>query len=334
MLRRLPLPARPLFRRLPRPLRSCWLTALALGVLSLSASCLASPRIASLDWTLAETLVALEAPPMALAQTDDYESWVGLEAPAQSVDIGLRTQPNLELLADLNPDAIVISPMFANLAPRLSAIAEVKQFSMYSGDGDFWNEALTLTRELGELVGRQVEAERLIASSEAHIAQIADRLPEDTRPLLLIQFMDERHVRLFGDHSLYQAVIERMGLTNAWTGTTNVWGFSLIGIEQLANYPQARIVVVEPYVAGVREALADSGLWRHLGSVKRNDVVTLPPVWSFGALPSANRFASKLGEALGADSPAATTPTTRSAQRETTMLLPSSRDSETLHAGR
>ncbi|RQW71777.1 iron-siderophore ABC transporter substrate-binding protein [Halomonas sp. YLB-10] len=283
---------------------------LALSAWLLTSPASATPRIASLDWTLAETLIALDAPPVALAQVDDYESWVGLEAPPGATDIGLRTQPNLELLSELDPDAIVISPMFANLAPRLSSIAEVKQLAMYSGEGTFWSQSLALTRHLGELVDRQNAAEALIEETEAYIADIAARLPEDTRPLLLLQFMDERHVRLFGEHSLYQAVLTRMGLTNAWQGTTNAWGFSLIGIEQLANYPEARIVVVEPYIAGVREALADSGLWRHLGSVQRDDVVTLPPVWSFGALPSARRFATLLGDALSSNMPDTRAPDT------------------------
>ncbi|WP_245227332.1 ABC transporter substrate-binding protein, partial [Parasedimentitalea maritima] len=143
---------------------------LALSAWLLASPASAAPRIASLDWTLAETLIALDAPPVALAQVDDYESWVGLEAPPGATDIGLRTQPNLELLSELDPDAIVISPMFANLAPRLSSIAEVKQLAMYSGEGTFWSQSLALTRQLGELVDRENAAEALIEETEAYIA--------------------------------------------------------------------------------------------------------------------------------------------------------------------
>ena len=46
-----------------------------------------------------------------------------------------------------------------------------------------------------------------------------------------------RHVRVFGDNSLYQAVIDRLGLENVWTRDTNLWGFTLVGIEELIGMP-------------------------------------------------------------------------------------------------
>ena len=34
-------------------------------------------------------------------------------------------------------------------------------------------------------------------------------------PLLVVQFIDERHVRVFGRGSLFEAVMQRLGLRNA-----------------------------------------------------------------------------------------------------------------------
>jgi ferric hydroxamate transport system substrate-binding protein len=115
--------------------------------------------------------------------------------------------------------------------------------------------------------------------------------------------MDERHVRVFGENGLFQAVLERLGLENAWQGDTNVWGFSLVGLEALIER-EARLVVVEPYPTGVEEKLARSALWQRLPSVRDDSLITLPPVWSFGALPSARRFAELLVAALN-DAPEA-----------------------------
>ncbi|MDT8896028.1 iron-siderophore ABC transporter substrate-binding protein [Halomonas sp. I1] len=256
------------------------------------------PHIATLDWTLAETLQALGTPPMAVAQIDAYHDWVGEpHLPDSVADLGLRTQPNLELLADLDPDRILISPMFANLTPRLSRIAPVKNFTLYTPGRDTWQEMRELTRGVADVVGRPEAAERLIASTETRIAELRQQLPDDTPPLLVVQFMDARHVRVFGDNGLYQAVLERLGLDNAWSDETNAWGFSLVGIEALANL-DARLVVIEPYPAGVRETLDDSGLWQGLVRDSRGAPLVLPPVWSFGALPSAQRFAEQLTAAL------------------------------------
>ncbi len=279
-----------------------WLTILmTLCCLISTPTALADPpRIATLDWTLAETLQALDTPPMAVAQIDAYHDWVGEpHLPDTVADLGLRTQPNLELLSDLDPDRILISPMFANLTPRLSRIAPVKNFTLYTPGRDTWQEMRELTRGVADVIGRPAAAEQLIEDAESRIAELRQQLSDDTPPLLVVQFMDARHVRVFGDNGLYQAVLERLGLDNAWSGETNAWGFSLVGIEALANL-DARLVVVEPYPAGVRETLDRSGLWQGLVRDSRGEPLVLPPVWSFGALPSAQRFAEQLTAALEA----------------------------------
>ncbi|PRY68274.1 ABC transporter substrate-binding protein [Halomonas ventosae] len=258
----------------------------------------AQPAVATLDWTLAETLVALGVTPAGVAQVEAYQAWVGApRLPAATVDLGLRSQPNLELLASLAPERILISPMFANLAPRLSRIAPVTTLPLYSPGRETWPQLHELTREVGRLAHRKAAAERLIAETEARLEAQRQRLPARVPPLLVVQFMDERHVRVFGAGGLYQAVMARLGLENAWRGETNAWGFSLVGLEQLAGR-EARLVVVEPYPVGVEAALADSGLWQQQPSVREDSLITLPPVWSFGALPSAQRFADHLVTAL------------------------------------
>lgn len=254
--------------------------------------------IATLDWTLAETLVALEAPPMATAQTVAYRAWVGdPRLPDGVIDLGLRAQPNLELLASLAPERILISPMFANLTPRLERIAPVHNLALYTPGEDTWAEALALTRELGELAERPAAAEALIEETEAELARLRSLLPEEMPPLLIVQFMDARHVRVFGANGLFQAVLERLGIANAWTGDTNAWGFSLVSLERLAEL-EARLVVIEPYPVGVEEEVTASGLWQQQPGVRDGSLITLPPVWSFGALPSARRFAEQLVAAL------------------------------------
>ncbi|WP_238539215.1 ABC transporter substrate-binding protein [Halomonas sp. KM-1] len=251
-------------------------------------------RVATLDWTLAETLVALSEPPEAVAQVEDYHSWVGEpRLPSDVSDIGLRSQPNVELLAHLAPVNILISPMFSRLAPRLERIGAVDTKELYTPQVDTWSQILLLTRELGAAYSRQDEAEALIAATEARFETLRQTLPEEMPPLLVVQFMDERHVRVFGEHGLFQAVLDRLGLENAWRGETNAWGFSLVGLEALLHL-EARLVVVQPYPVGIEEKLAASALWQHQPSVRDGSMITLPPVWSFGALPSAQRFAELL----------------------------------------
>lgn len=264
----------------------------------------AGERLVVLDWTLLETLVALDHPPAGAADLDGYQTWVGRPAlPPGIVDIGLRNQPSLELLSQLEPDRFLIPPLFASLAPLLSRIAPVEVLALYNAEGPLWPNLLHFTREVAEYTGDPDAAERLIDRVEDQLASLAAELPANSGPVLVVQFMDDRHVRVFGDQSLYSAVLERLGLENAWRGVTNAWGFSLVGIEALAalenlSAPAPRLLVVEPLPPGLREQMAQSGLWQSLPAVARGDVVFLPPAWSFGGLPSAERFAELVHEAL------------------------------------
>lgn len=255
-------------------------------------------HLVSLDWTLTETLVALNAPPIAVAQIDGYHSWIGEPAlPDSVVDLGLRSQPNMERLAALAPENILISPMFANLKPRLERIAPVTEVPLYTPDKATWPQLIKLTRKLAQLVNDRDAGEALIENTESRLETLRKRLPKNTESLLVVQFIDARHVRVFGSHSLFQAVLERLELPNAWTRPTNAWGFSLASLEELITI-EARLIIVEPYPQGVQVQLAKSGLWQHQPSVTSERVISLPPTWSFGALPSARRFADLLVSAL------------------------------------
>ncbi|MCF5839958.1 ABC transporter substrate-binding protein [Aeromonas veronii] len=259
----------------------------------------ALPRIATVDWTIAETLLALGVTPLAVGDVGPYQAWVGEpRLPAEVVDIGLRTQPNRELLAELKPDRILISPLAAPLAPTLSRIAPVSTIALYDGQTDLWQRLHEVTLTLARMVGKTADGERLLAGLDRDLASMQARLPADLPPLLVVQFIDERHVRVFGRHSLFDAVMTRLGLRNGWQEQTNDWGFSVVSIELFMTLPTARLVVVDPIPVGVSERLQEPGLWQHLPLVRQAPVLHLPTVWSFGGVLAARRFAGLLSDAL------------------------------------
>lgn len=260
------------------------------------------PRIATVDWTIAETLLALGVTPLAVGDVGSYRAWVGEPLlPAAVVDIGQRAQPNRELLAELKPDRILISPLAAPLAPTLSRIAPVQSIALYEPDADLWQRLHEATLTIAALVDKAAEAEQLLARLDQDLAQMRATLPEDLPPLLVVQFIDERHVRVFGRHSLFDAVMQRLGLCNGWQGETNAWGFAVASLEQLMALPQARLVVVDPIPVGVSERLLEPGLWQQLPQVRAAALLHLPAVWSFGGVLAARRFAVQLSFALQQD---------------------------------
>lgn len=282
-------------------MRSIAIQLLARGLLvalSLAPFSAAQAQWATLDWTIAETLLAIDAPVSGVAQIPAYHDWVGEpRIPDHVTDLGLRQQPNFELMAQSPPEGFLISPMLEGLTPKLARLAPVTSLALYTPEEETWPEIVRFTRELGALTHREAQANALIEETDALMAQLGEQVPASA-PLLMIQFMDERHVRIFGDNSLYEAVLTQLGLENAWQETTNAWGFSLTGIEALTRYPNATLVIVDPLPVGVEARLARNGLWQRLPAVEAERVQHLAPVWSFGALPSAQRFARELTAAL------------------------------------
>lgn len=66
------------------------------------------PRIVSMDLSFTEMLLALGAQPTAIANVPLYQRLVSIPvAPADAVDLGPLTEPNLELLQYLKPDLIL-----------------------------------------------------------------------------------------------------------------------------------------------------------------------------------------------------------------------------------
>ncbi|MBJ7554999.1 ABC transporter substrate-binding protein [Marinomonas spartinae] len=259
-------------------------------------------KVAAIDWTQIETLLALGVHPIGAAQIADYNAWVKSPAiPSRTVDLGLRTQPNLERLAELKPERIFISPMFQSLTPQLSRIAPVTNIALYKKGDVSWQAFKTYTQTLAKDTHREAAANSLIQSAQATLATLSKQVPAHTPPLLMMQFMDARHVRVFGTNSLYGIAAQQIGLQSAWHRQTNKWGFSLVGIDKLLGV-KGQIVVIEPLPAGVEANLRQDAFWQYLVKQTGHPMLKIPPVWSFGAIPSTVRFARLLTTAIHQES--------------------------------
>jgi iron complex transport system substrate-binding protein len=155
------------------------------------------------------------------------------------------------------------------------------------------------TLRLARWLRREEQAQRLVASVEATFAATRAALQgAASRPVYLVNFLDARHVRVYGGQSVFQGVLDAVGLANAWRGSIGPTGFATVGFERLADAPEARLVYLDPLPAESRTTLATSPLWQALPFVRDGRLTRLPPVWSFGSLPSAQRLARLLAETL------------------------------------
>ncbi|GAC1039368.1 ABC transporter substrate-binding protein [Pseudomonas sp. No.117] len=258
-------------------------------------------RLVALDWGLVQTLLALGMVPVASAENGLYRSSVREPAlPPQVLELGLRSEPNLELLAQLRPQLILLGGDQRPLQARLAGLAPCEVYET-SDQGSPCEQAAALTLAIGQRLGCDARAEAYVARAWATLAQARTRLAEQDRETLqVISVIDERRAMVFGHGSLFDDVLTRLGQHNAWSGATNGWGYATVGFEQLASAPQARLVYFNA-TPGLEQRLAGNALWRNLPSVRQGRAILLPEVLFYGTLPSAVTFAELLSRRLGGE---------------------------------
>ncbi len=280
------------------------LTALALSPLMQFASPRAalpeSSRILALEWLPTELLLALGVAPLGVADVHNYTIWVGEPPlPAGTIDIGLRTEPNMELMTQLAPSLILHSSGYGPRAETLQRIAPTMGFSLHSGDGKPLSAARHSLQTLGAHIGRSAQAEQHLQWVDQQLAAARQRLQTRAgRPLLLMSLLDSRHAIVFGQNSLFLEVLQQLGLTSAWQGETNFWGSAVIGIERLAEAGDVTAICFAHDNERDMQQVMKTALWQALPFARSGHFHRVPAVWYYGATLSAVRFAQVLENAL------------------------------------
>lgn len=122
-------------------------------------------------------------------------------------DVGLRTDPNLEKIATLEPDLILVNTAgnkIDQLYPSLDAIAPTV---VTQGTGLYWKQDFLL---LGDAVGKREAAQQWLDQYHADAADFGETTPGDATVSLLRRNGDR--TRVFGIASFSGSVAEDSGL--------------------------------------------------------------------------------------------------------------------------
>jgi len=204
---------------------------------------------------------------------------------------------HLGLDRSLKPDLILSQAGYGVSQAWLEEIAPTLALPLYSAERKPLVAAERALKEIAARTGRDHAATDYLQRSHARLDDIAAQVGRyDGRPLLIIKFTDDRLIDIYGAGGLFDDVLKRIGISNAWDGATNNWGFATAGLDAVARYPDARVIIIEPGPPG---RLLQSALWQSLPAVRSGHVATIAPTWVFGAFPSAMRFADVIRQGLG-----------------------------------
>ncbi len=260
-----------------------------------------SGSIIAMDWVSGQNLLSLGVQPVAMPELERYDSLVVEPAISPSVaELGLRSEPNLELIDYLRPSLILHSDDFTKAAHRLAAIAPVHLFDAGVTAGE---SHLTRGRNalmaLGARIGELSLFDTFEESFDEEIRQARTRLSSyDGRPLLLATVIDGRRLLVFGKNSLFQNVLDQFGIRNAWEGYTSQYGHTTVTADQLVLHPQARLLCIGDTSSEKLDTLLAAPVIKSLPFVRENRLVRIKDVLFYGGLPPAKRFARLVSIAL------------------------------------
>jgi ABC-type Fe3+-hydroxamate transport system substrate-binding protein len=259
-------------------------------------------RIAALDWVSAQNVMALGVEPLAMPEIDIYRRVVVAPDPGPATrELGLREEPNFELLASLKPDMQIYSAEMLPLLPKLQGISPTIRFDADPPEGtlDLWQAGHDALLRLGAALGMEQAAQAYARACNDELDHGRERMRGyDGRPVYVATVLDGRRMLMFGRNSLFQSVLNRYGVVNAWDGPTSHFGHITVSVDQLLRQPEARLLAVGTDRPEHLARALKAPVIASLPFSRAGRVVIVPNVLFYGGLPPARRFARLAADAL------------------------------------
>lgn len=287
-------------------------TAAAHGALP-DAAARAPRRLIVLNWALTEMVLSLGVTPIGVPAPTWYtSSVVAPPLPDGVVDVGLLFQPNYDLLYELRPDLMVITPAHASVKASFARIAPTLTLGAYMTDPQPYRAMRVELSTLARRLGLEARAQSLMDETDGVLARsraaLDAALPKGGYARVCVaEAIDDRHLRIFGGASMFGEVLRTLGIRNAATASADgargalVSGgaaSSIVELERLVAVPDAHILWVGASEDGTAAGLQRNPVWRQLPFAQPGRSAILPVVSPNGALISVQRFTRAVVDAL------------------------------------
>lgn len=257
-------------------------------------------RVVTLNWGATEEVLELGVTPVGVADIRGYNTWVAHpEIPEGVIDVGTRAEPNVERLAELKPDLIVVGSMQQAMVERLSPIAPVLFLDNYRADH---NNMAAIDRafvQLGVALGKADYARKRLNQRDAQLAELKHKVQQyfNGQPpeVGVVRFSDGHHVRAYGRNSMPLAALQALGLKSALDIPNTTWGQVQKPVRDLA-YMQGVLLYIKPLPD--EDALFAKPLFRMMPVVKEQRIAPVQSTWTYGGAMSLIYLAEHFTEAL------------------------------------
>lgn len=257
----------------------------------------AEPRVVALSWEAAEHLLKLDITPIAVADADQYRAQVVRPPlPAQVPSAGSRRAPDLEQLAALKPDLIVIGEPLEGMRAQLARIAPVTTYGSLSQEQDSYLVARDDYLALAQRFGREDHALRELAAMQVQVDELHRQLVEHFRgqlpKVVVIRFTSPSTVRVDGSDSMIDHALQQLHLQPAYPQPRE----AVVPVQALASIEEGVVLYIEPF-AGQAQLFATRE-WRAMPFVRADRFAAMPDTWAHGGVFSIQYLAEAITKAL------------------------------------
>lgn len=272
-------------------------------------------EVVTLEWMQTEMAVSLGVDPVGVADVEGYQSWVGTVAPltGDPVDVGVRREPSVEAVAELQPDLILggLDSVPEAAMDQMERIAPVVLLASADAEAPLERIQEDFTT-IATLLGAESQADDVLAEMDARIADNAARIDAagltGTPVVLTSPYAEGANltIRMHGPRTAVQVVANQMGLTPAWDDPgDDAFGLSNIDLEGLTELPDDTRFLYwgnEDDEDPVETAMVGNPVWESLPFVQEGHVYEAAVgIWAYGGPASMAAWSDDLVSQLGAE---------------------------------
>ncbi|MEU8700798.1 iron-siderophore ABC transporter substrate-binding protein [Streptomyces sp. NPDC048680] len=208
------------------------------------------------------------------ATEDGFPAYLPAERTKNIKEVGEIANPSMETVASLKPDLILTSKVRdGDRYKQLSAIAPTV---MTESTGSAWKENFHVH---AEALGKQAEAEKVIAAYDAHVAKVTEAIGGKKKAAAtdvnFVRFVEGADIRIYGKQNYIGSILADLGMGRPAITDKAKDGFSYDVSPEKIDLADADAVFTSTYgdpdKAGTTRTMR-SGLWKGLKAARNGKV--------------------------------------------------------------
>lgn len=226
-------------------------------------------RVVVLEFSFLDALASVGVTPVGAADDGDASRVLpkAREAIGQWTSVGLRSQPNIEVIAKLKPDLIIADS--GRHQAQYAALSAIAPTLMLPSRGEDYEGSLQTAQIIGHALNVDAKMTARITKNKQHLKEIASKIPANTTVLFGVAREDSFSVH--GPHSYAGSVLKAIGL-NVPEVRANAAPTEFIGLEQLLAINPQWLMVGHYRHPSLVDKWSTQPLWKILKAVKAHQV--------------------------------------------------------------